>query len=79
MTSNWKDKLNWKNGVYKDDLKNSKTNYCCVQLQRAVSRSIKLSVAISRRKGGNHRQLAQKLSDPSVSSKTYWFIFEMIL
>ena len=26
MTSNLKNKLNWKNGIYKDGLKNSKTN-----------------------------------------------------
>ena len=36
MTSNLKDKLNWKNGIYKDDLKNGKTNYY-LQLQHAIS------------------------------------------
>ena len=34
------------------------------------------SVAISKGKDEYHRQLAQKLSDPSVSSKSYWSILK---
>ena len=35
-----------------------------------------ISVAISKGKDEYHRQLAQKLSDPSVSSKSYWSILK---
>ena len=38
MTSNLQDKLNWKNGIYNDDLKNCKTNYHYLQLQHAISK-----------------------------------------
>ena len=40
MTSNLKDKLNWKNGIYKDDLINGKTSYCYLQLQHAITERI---------------------------------------
>ena len=45
MTSNLQDKLNWKNGIYNDDLKNCKTNYHYLQLQHAISEVL---VSISR-------------------------------
>ena len=35
-----------------------------------------MSVAISKRKDEYHRRLAQKLSDPSTSSKSYWSILK---
>ena len=44
MTSNLKNKLNWKNSTYKDDLKNGKTNYHYLQPEHAKSQ---VSVAIS--------------------------------
>ena len=50
-----------KNGIYEDDLKN------------AIS---EVSVAISRREDEYHNQKVQKLSDPSASSKIYWFILK---
>ena len=37
-----------------------------------------ISVAISKGKDEYHRQLAQKLSDPSVSSKSYWSILKRL-
>ena len=37
MTSNLKDKLNWKNGIYNDDQKMAKTNYHYLQQQPAIS------------------------------------------
>ena len=40
MTSNLKDKLNWKNGIYKDDLINGKTSYCYLQLQHTITERI---------------------------------------
>ena len=48
-----------------------KINY--LQLQNAIS---EVSVAISRGKDDYHSRLAQKLSDPSASSKTYWSILK---
>ena len=73
MTPNLRNKMNWKNGFYKEYIKNGKTNYHYLQLQNAIS---ELSVAISRGKDDYHSGLAQKLSNPSGSSKTYWSIFK---
>ena len=70
MTSNLRDRINWKNSMYKDYLKNGKTNYHYIKLQHEVS------VAISKGKDEYHRQLAQKLSDPSANSKTDWSILK---
>ena len=74
MTSNLRDKINWKNSIYKDYLKNGKINYHYIKLQHVIS---EVSVAISKRKDEYHRQIAQKLSDPSASSKTYWSILKI--
>ena len=73
MTSDLRDKINWKNSIYKDYLKNGKTNYHYIKLQYAIS---EVSAAISKGKDEYHRRLAQKLSDPSASSKTYWSILK---
>ena len=73
MTPNLRNKINWKNGIYKEYIKNGKTNYHYLQLQNAIS---EVSVAISRGKDDYHSRLAQKLSDPSASSKTYWSILK---
>ena len=73
MTRNLRNKMNWKNGFYKEYIKNGKTNYHYLQLQNAIS---EVSVAISRGKDDYHSGLAQKLSNPSGSSKTYWSIFK---
>ena len=40
-------KINWKNGIYKDYIKNHKTNYHYLQIRNAIS---EVSVAISRGK-----------------------------
>ena len=73
MTSNLRNKINWKNSIYRDYLKNGKTNYHCIKLQHAIS---EVSVAISKRKDEYRRKLAQKLSDPSASSKTHWSVLK---
>ena len=73
MTSNLRDKMNWKNSVYKDYLKNGKTNYHYIKLQYAI---LEVSAAISKWKDKYHRQLAQKLKDPSASSKLYWSVLK---
>ena len=64
MPSNLKNRLNWKNGIYKDDFKNGKTNHHYLQVQYAIS---EVSVVISRRR---------KLSDPNANSKIYWSILK---
>ena len=61
MTANLRDKINWKNSIYKDYLKNGKTNHY-IKLQHAIS---EVSAAISKGKNVYHRRLAQKLRDPS--------------
>ena len=73
MTPNLRNKLNWKNGIYKDYIKNSKTNYHYLQLQNAIS---EVSVAISTGKDDYYSRLAQKLSGPSASSKILSFILK---
>ena len=73
MTPNLRNKITWKNCIYKEYIKKGKTNYHYLQLQNAIS---EVSVAISRGKDDYHSRLAQKLSDPSASSKTYWSIFK---
>ena len=73
MTSNLQDKLNWKNGIYNDDLKNCKTNYHYLQLQHAISEVL---VPIPRGEDEYQNWLAQKLSDPSASYKICWSILK---
>ena len=72
MTPNLRNKINWKNGIYKEYIKNGKTNYHYLQLQNAIS---EVSVAISRGKDDYHSRLAQKLNDPSASSKTCILVY----
>ena len=45
-----------------------------ISLSSATKCKQKVSVAISKDKDEYHSQLAQELSDPSTSSKTYWSI-----
>ena len=62
MTSDLRDKINWKNSIYKDYLKNVKTNYHYIKLQYAIS---EVSAAISKGKDEYHKRLNQKLSASS--------------
>ena len=55
ITPNLKNKINWKNGIHKDYIKNGKTNYHCLQLQNAIS---EVSLAIFREKDNYHSGLA---------------------
>ena len=75
ITSNLRDKINWKNSIYKDYLKNSKTNYHYIKLQYAIS-EVSEEGWMEKGKDEYHRRLAKKLSDPSASFKTYWFILK---
>ena len=45
MTSSLRDKINCENSIYKDYLKNGKTNYHYIKLQHAIS---EVSEAISK-------------------------------
>ena len=74
MTLNLRNKIDCKNGIYKEYIKNRKTNYHYSQLQNAIS---VVSVAISRGKD-DYSWLAQKLCDASVNSKPYWFILKRL-
>ena len=47
MISNLRRKINWKNSIYKDYLKNGKTNYHYIKLQHGIS---EISAAISKGK-----------------------------
>ena len=76
MAPNLRNKINCKNGIYKEYIKNGNTNYHYLQLQNAISEG---SVAISRWKDDYHSRLAQKLSDPNASSKTYWSVLKRFL
>ena len=52
MTSNLRDKINWKNSIYKEYLKNGKTSYHYIKPQHAIP---DVSVAISKAIGEYHR------------------------
>ena len=73
IAPNLRKKINWKNCIYKEYIKNGKTNYHYLQLENAIS---EISVAISRGKDDYNSRLAQKLRDPSASSKIYWSILK---
>ena len=73
MTPNLRNKINWKNGIYKDYIKNRKPNYHYLQLQNTIS---EVSVVISRGKDDYQSRLAQKPSDLISSPKTYWSILK---
>ena len=53
MTPNLRDKINWKNSIYKDYLKNGKTNCHYIKLQYAIS---EVSAAISKGRDEYHRR-----------------------
>ena len=73
MTPNLRNEINRTNGIYKEYMKNGKISYHYLQLQNAIS---EVSLAIPRGKDDYHSRLAQKLSDPIASSKTYWSILK---
>ena len=75
MTSNLRHKINWKYNIYKDYLKNSKTDYHYIKLKHVIS---EVSAAISKKKDEYHKQLAKKLSDSSPCSKTFWSILKKL-
>ena len=68
ITSNLKHKLNWKNGIDKDDLKIS------LSILSAATCNIRSISSNIQEKDEYHNQLPQKLNHPIASSETYWFI-----
>ena len=67
MTSNIKDKINYRNNIYWEYLKRGKQQVDYLKLQNTIK---KLSELISTRKDDYNLHLANKLRDPTTSSKT---------
>ena len=67
MTSNIKDKINYRNNIYREYLKRGKQQVDYLKLQNTIK---KLSELISTRKDDYNLHLANKLRDPTTSSKT---------
>ena len=73
MTSDIKDKINYRNNSYSKYLKKGKQQVDYMKLQNTIK---KLSELISTTKDDYNLHLANKLIDPKTSSKTYWYILK---
>ena len=73
MTSDIKDKINYRNNIYSKYLKKGKQQVDYMKLQNTIK---KLSELMSTRKDDYNLHLANKLIDPKTSSKTYWHILK---
>ena len=71
MTEKLKGKIKWKQKVYRDYLKNGKTEADYVH--HAIN---EVSQHISESKGKYYNKLSMKLNSPKTSSKTYWSILK---
>ena len=71
MTEYIKTKIQQRGNTYKNYLRSSKNNQDFQCLQSAI---VNVSNTICKRKSGYYNQLAQKLIDPTTSSKTFWSI-----
>ena len=69
MTSNIKDKINYRNNIYRKYLKKGKQQVDYIKLQNTVK---ELSELILIRKDDYNLHLTKKLTDPATSSKIYW-------
>ena len=74
MTSNIKDKINYCNKIYREYLKKRKQQVDYVKLQNTIKELLEL---ISNRMDDYNLHLANKLIDPTTSSKTYWSILNI--
>ena len=63
--------MKWKHKVYRDYLKNGKTEAGYMYLHHAIT---EVSQLISESKDNYYNKLAMKLNNPKTSSKTYWSI-----
>ena len=68
--------INEKNIIYKNYLKNNKTNHSFATFQSFQSQ---LSLLIVNLKNKYYSKVAKKLLDPSTSPKTYWSILKTFL
>ena len=73
MTANIKDKINYRNNIYRKYLEKGKQQVDYIILQGTIK---ELSESISTRKDDFNRHLANKLIDSTTSSKTYWSILK---
>ena len=73
MTLNIKDKINYRNNIYREYLKKGKQQIDYMKLPNQIK---ELSELISTRKDDYNLHLANKLIDPTTSFKTYWSILK---
>ena len=73
MTLNIKDKINYRNNIYREYMKKGKQQVDYMKLQNTIK---ELSELISTRKNDYNLHLANKLIDSTTSSNTYWSIFK---
>ena len=73
MASNIKDKMKYCNNIYREYLKKGTQQVDYIKLQNTIT---ELSELISTRKDDYNLHLANKLIDPTTSSKTYWSILK---
>ena len=74
MTSNIKDKINYRNNSYREYMKKGKRPVDYMKLQNTIK---ELSEMTSTRKNDYKLHLANKLIDLRTSSKTYWHILKI--
>ena len=73
MTSYIKDKINYRNNIYREYLKKGKQQIDYMKLPNQIN---ELSELISTRKDDYNLHLANKLIDPTISFTTYWSILK---
>ena len=73
MTEYIKSKIHWKNCIYNQYVNSSRNHADYDILQQAVSEFSELA---DNAKNNYYDELANKLSNPSISSKTYWSILK---
>ena len=73
MTSNIKDKISYRNNIYKEYLEKGKQQVDYIKSQNTTK---ELSELISTKKDDYNLHLANKLIDPTTNSKTHWSILK---
>ena len=67
-----KNKIKWKNKIYKDYVKNGRNENFKLKLQIAIN----VSEIIDKMKNDYNCHLASKLNNPKTSTKAYWSILK---
>ena len=73
MTANIKDKINYRNNIYRKYLKKGKQQVDYIKLQSTIKKWSKL---ILTRRDDYNRNFPNKLIDPTISSKAYWSVMK---